>query len=78
MDEETVTAAAKGGHLDVMQWAIDSGCPYEVNRYTRKALEKLESRRAVTGQRNLVSWMYSSGRSTMDALMRSMGSPRQA
>ena len=78
LDEETVTAAAKGGHLDVMQWAIDSGCPYEVNRYTRKALEKLESRRAVTGQRNLVSWMYSSGRSTMDALMRSMGSPRQA
>jgi len=27
--------------LDVLQWAIDNGCPYEVNEYTRRALESL-------------------------------------
>jgi len=25
--------------LDVLQWAIDNGCPYEVNAANRKALQ---------------------------------------
>jgi len=27
--------------LDMLQWAIDNGCPYKVNYYTRPALESL-------------------------------------
>jgi len=27
--------------LDVLQWAIDNGCPYEVKYSTRPALESL-------------------------------------
>jgi len=27
--------------LDVLQWLIDNGCPYEVNHYTREALQSL-------------------------------------
>ena len=33
--------AALNGHLDVLQWAIDNGCPYQVNDYTREALQSL-------------------------------------
>jgi len=27
--------------LDVLRWAIDNGCPYEVNEDTRPAFESL-------------------------------------
>jgi len=37
----TCDAAARAGHLDVLKWAIDDGCPYEVNDVTRPALESL-------------------------------------
>ena len=39
--------AAKGGHLDVLEWAIKNGCPYEVNdQYTREDLKELGLARA--------------------------------
>ena len=40
-DARACAGAALDGHLDVLQWAIDNGCPYEVNDYTREALEEL-------------------------------------
>jgi len=27
--------------MDVLKWAIDNGCPYEVNHTTREALQTL-------------------------------------
>ena len=31
-NEWTCTAAAKGGHLEVLQWARENGCPW--NKWT--------------------------------------------
>jgi len=41
MDINTCTAAAMGYHSDVLLWAINNDCPYEVNDDTRPAFEFL-------------------------------------
>jgi len=33
--------AVMNGHLDLLKWAIDNGCPYNVNAKTKKALQRL-------------------------------------
>ena len=41
-EDTTCYWAAWGGHVDVLKWwAIDNGCPYVVDHYTRPALEEL-------------------------------------
>ena len=45
-DARACAGAALDGHLDVLQWAIDNGCPYVVTDRTRRAYESLGLARA--------------------------------
>ena len=50
-DEETCEAAAKGGHLEVLQWARQNGCPW--NELTCSA--------AAGGHLDVLQWAHENG-----------------
>ncbi|AGO84727.1 Ankyrin repeat domain containing protein [Pandoravirus salinus] len=52
-DERTCTEAARGGHIDVLKWALANGCPHE-----DRAIYDAAAR---SGRLDVVEWVHAQG-----------------
>ena len=56
-DRDTCSAAALGGHLEVLQWACANGCPWDIRTWDSNTCASA----AMGGHLDVLQWLRANG-----------------